>query len=138
MKVFSQCFSAFSKDKAGPIRPGLTDTASQLWRHIRRREDSWVQIYVFAFPSVFIAFNHSPLSACTLPLMRHKMVLLSGMPTLEGLFFNSMLGGGSDRGSLRMQLLWLSEGKASILPLSHLFSSWFAKRLSAWAFLWHS
>ncbi len=129
------------KDKAGPIRPALTDTASGLWWHIRRCKDSWVQICVFAFPSVFIAFNHSPLSACTLPLMRHKMVLLSGMPTLERLFLKQYSGGGggvSDRGSLRMQLLWLSEGKASILPLSNLFSSWFAKRLLAWAFLWHS
>jgi len=45
--------------------------------------------------------------------------------------FNSMLGGRIRSGSLHMQLLWLSEGKASILPLSHLFSSWFAKRLSA-------
>lgn len=46
-------------------------------------------------------------------------------------FFNSIPGGVSDRGSLRMQLLWLSGGKASILPLSNLFSSWFAKRLLA-------
>lgn len=137
LKVLSG-FSAFFKDNAGPIRPALTDTASRLWWHIRCCKDSWVQICVFAFPSVFIAFNHSPLSACTLPLMRHKMVLLSSMPTLERLFFNNMPRGVSDRGSLPMQLLWLSEGKASILPLSNLFSSWFAKRLLAWAFLWHS
>lgn len=46
-------------------------------------------------------------------------------------FLTVRWGGVSDRGSLRMQRLWLSEGKASILPLSHLFSSWFAKRLLA-------
>ncbi len=93
-------FPPFFKDKAGPIRPALTDTASRLWWHIRRCKDSWVQICVFAFPSVFIAFNHSPLSACTLPLMRHKMVLLSGMPTLERLFLKQYSGGGGGIGGL--------------------------------------
>ncbi len=95
-------FPPFFKDKAGPIRPALTDTASRLWWHIRRCKDSWVQICVFAFPSVFIAFNHSPLSACTLPLMRHKMVLLSGMPTLERLFLKQYSGGGHFRSGVFM------------------------------------
>lgn len=138
LKVFSLCLSAFSKDKAGPIRPALTDT----------------DLLTVTAHQALQGLMGTDLCVC-LPISLH---CLQSQPTISmhsatdeaqngvaiwhayirEAFFNSMLGGGSDWGSLRMQLLWLSEGKASILPLSHLFSSWFAKRLSAWAFLWHS